>query len=258
MPMSPRLLRPKASGSFLPSQVSDLAGWWDMTQASSYTLNGAGISEWRDRVSGLVASQGTAGAQPQLVTVDGWVNVASSEGADNRFLALQTTALDLARNTAGATCFVVHRPTTVGSSRAMCGWSRGDNADSARFSVGIGITTGNFEAGGRRLDADSFASAAGGTPVVNTKYVQTGVVDYTNTDAFVYANGALMGSNTSFQTTGSSSDTRSAGGNFFRLSASQPYRGAIAEIIVYRRALSEAERKAVEAYLGRKWGITVS
>lgn len=258
MPMNPRLLRPRASGAFLPSQVSGLAGWWDMAQASSYTLNGGGISEWRDRVSGLVASQGTASAQPQLVTVDGWVNVASSEESDVRFLALQTDALDLARNTAGATCFVVHRPTTVGTARAMCGWSRGDNTDSARFALGIGVTSGNFEVGGRRLDADSFANAAGGTPVVNTKYVQVGVVDYASTDAFVYANGALIASNTSFQTAGVSSDVRSAAGNFFRLSASQPYRGAIAEVLFYRRALSEVERKAVEAYLGRKWGIAVA
>jgi hypothetical protein len=256
--MSARFLRPRASGGFLPSRIANLAGWWDMAVASTYTLNGTGISEWRDRISSLVVSQATAGNQPQLVTVDGWTNVASSEGADSRFLAMQNATLDLVRNVNGVTVFCVHRPTTVSGARVMVGFSRGDNADSGRLALGIGVTTTNFECGGRRLDADSFASAASGTPVVNTKYVQAGILDYVNSDAYVYANGLLIASNMSFQTTGSSSDTRSAGGNFFRLSASQPYRGAIAEVLVYQRVISDAERKSVERYLGDKWGITVS
>lgn len=37
-----------------------------------------------------------------------------------------------------------------------------------------------------------------------------------------------------------------------------PYNGNIAEIIVFSRGLKTEERDAVESYLGKKWGITVS
>jgi prepilin-type N-terminal cleavage/methylation domain-containing protein len=41
-------------------------------------------------------------------------------------------------------------------------------------------------------------------------------------------------------------------------SGTQRWFGDIAEIIVFDRALSADERKAIEKYLGKKWGITVS
>jgi hypothetical protein len=36
------------------------------------------------------------------------------------------------------------------------------------------------------------------------------------------------------------------------------YQGLIGEIIIFNRALDKDERWAIEAYLGKKWGISVN
>lgn len=69
-PMSPRLLRPRASGGFDPRTISGLAVWLD-AQATT-TLNGGTapsdgtkISQWNDRTANARnASQGTSANQP--------------------------------------------------------------------------------------------------------------------------------------------------------------------------------------------------
>ena len=88
----------------------------------------------------------------------------------------------------------------------------------------------------------------------------TGVLDYGNSDAFLYENGTLLNSNTSFQTDGNTSDTDS---DFVHIGATGGGLGSfldgfIGEIILYQRALSATERQRVERHLGRKWGITVA
>ena len=68
MAMSPRLLRPRASG-FNPKSLPGLIGWWDAADSSTVTLNGSTVSEWRDKSnSGFHLSQATAANQPSYDT----------------------------------------------------------------------------------------------------------------------------------------------------------------------------------------------
>lgn len=64
MPMSPRLLRPRATG-FNPLSISGLAAWYDASNAASITLNGSTVSQWNDLSgNGRHQIQGSASLQP--------------------------------------------------------------------------------------------------------------------------------------------------------------------------------------------------
>jgi len=66
MPMSPRLLRPRATG-FNPKSISGLKLWLDVANTSSLTFNGSTVSQVNDLSgNGFHATQGTANNQPTL------------------------------------------------------------------------------------------------------------------------------------------------------------------------------------------------
>jgi hypothetical protein len=65
MPMSPRLLRPVAASGFDPRTIAGLEMYLNAKVASSLTLNGSNVSEWRDLSGkGRHASQDTGANQP--------------------------------------------------------------------------------------------------------------------------------------------------------------------------------------------------
>jgi hypothetical protein len=66
MAMSPRLLRPRATG-FNPKSIASLSVWLDASDASTLVLNGGNVSEWQSKVGSVVFSQGTAASQPALL-----------------------------------------------------------------------------------------------------------------------------------------------------------------------------------------------
>lgn len=64
MAMSPRLLRPRATG-FTPKNISGLVAWFDADDASTFTLSGTSVQQWRDKSgNNYSVSQGTANNQP--------------------------------------------------------------------------------------------------------------------------------------------------------------------------------------------------
>lgn len=257
--MSPRLLRPVATG-FDPRRITGLGMWLDASVTSSLTFNGSTVSEWRDLSgNGRHVSQTTAGFQPtgDNRTQNG-LRVLDFDGGD--FLTGNAAALTTLRNVPGATGFVVAKFDQTARNGALLSFSTVAVATQARFQMGQNSTVGGTYSGGRRLDADSFASAFFAD---NTNaQVLTGIADYANSDAFIYSGGALQASNTSFQTDGNTQDTSHlavmVGNNNISPSGGQLHDGWIGEILVWPRALTNAERQRVERHLGRKWGITVA
>lgn len=89
----------------------------------------------------------------------------------------------------------------------------------------------------------------------------------TNTKYTHYLNGNLSASK---NITPISSNSLSTQPNFLQIGAwnavsdtdleaySEAFNGNIGEIIIFNRALNDEERKAIEKYLGQKWGIKVS
>lgn len=253
MPMNPRLLRPLASG-FNPKSIANLGLWLDATDTSSLTFNGDTVSQWRDLSgNGRHFHQATAAQQPNAVTntLNGKRTLTFSSGGME-----SATGKNIARNVGGITMFAVMKKDTTANGLL---WFASRNGNNAQFRAGFQVSSGTWQVGGRRLDADSFDGNSYEATGRLGPAVASNVYDYANAKAFGYYNGALLATDDPFQTAGNTSDTDSDYVGIGSLaSAVNIFAGYIAECIVYRRALSEAERKRVEAYLGRKWGITVA
>ena len=261
MAMSPRLLRPRASG-FDPRRISGLALWLDADNTSSLTFNGATVSEWRDLSgNGRTYSQPTAVNQPSATTdTQNGRRVLSVEhviGNASRLVGNSAT-LSVTRNVSGLTMIAVARSNLNNTFRPIWHASTGTGtATRATFGVAF-ASPNNFFVGNRRLDADSSQSVTASFSNTNAN-VLSGTLDYANAAATLHQNGSSIATNSSFQTAGNTSDTDSQGtrvgsdaGDTFN------WRGWIAEILVYQRVLTTAERQRVERYLGTKWDITVA
>jgi len=259
MAMSPRLLRPLASG-FNPKSIANLGLWLDASADSSLTFNSTTVSEWRDLSgNGRHFAQGTGASQPVANTrTQNGRRALDFQGS--QFMLGNAASLNVFRNVSGGTAFVVGKIDNIVGSQVFFAASRNGSNSQARLVIDTDSAASSWRAGGRRLDADGFAGVTSAGSWDTNVNVLTGVLDYGNSDAFLYENGTLLNSNTSFQANGNTSDTDSdavyigaTGGGLVSF-----LDGVIAEIILYQRALSAAERQRVERYLGRKWGITVA
>ena len=254
MAMSPRLLRPRAAGGFNPKTISGLGLWLDASADSSLTFNATTVSEWRDLSgNGRHFAQGTGASQPGTGTLNGR-RVLSTTGS--QLMTGNAASLEILRNVPGAT-IIAAASLTSGDAQNLIQVSNGTNAAQARALMGRNNAVGGFCAAGRRLDANSFAgtgySAGAGSDVY------TAILDYANSDAFVFAGGTQRASTTSFQTDGNTSDTASLGVSLFATPLGANFCTAtLGEVMIWPRALTATERVTVERYLGRKWGITLA
>jgi len=259
MPMNPRLLRPLATG-FNPRSIANLALWLDASNTASLTFNATTVSEWRDLSgNGRHFAQSTAGSQPGTGTLNGLRTLTSTGAA---FMTGNAATLGVARNVGGLTMIVVGTETNTlgGSTYTMMSFSVSASAGARAAIVRVSSTASfQFAAGGRRLDADSFALAGSAANQSAAATVLVGTFDYANSDAFLHKDGTLAGSNLTFQTNGNTADTDSQGvGLFASPTGTNLMSGSIAEVIVYQRSLTAAERQRIERALARKWGITVA
>jgi len=272
MPMSPRLLRPRAAGTFSPRSISGLALWLDASVDSSITFNGNTVSELRD-LSGNDRhyAQATAAQQPNGTarTQNGRRVLDFAEG---QALAGNAAARTISRNQGQITIIAACATDTISAVPPSGGirifWVATNNLAVSRAAMFVqtfnpGDGSHEFRAGGRRLDGDSFQAVTGAVATTNA-IVLSGVLDYANAAAFLFSNGAQVASSNSFLTAGNTSDTdsgASAIGSSVDTAGSvtsNQLDGWIGEVCVYQRALPAAERLAIERYLGRKWGITVA
>ena len=245
MGMSPRLLRPRASG-FNPKSISGLAAWWDASDASTITTVSGVVSQWNDKSgNSLNATQTTANNRPSnsTETLNGR---AVMTFADNDFFSFTGTART------DETLFCVGRANVAPSGAVRTNIFVGDNASGFGLSVvtkndgatgTVEINLGGFTTGTTRA-AFTIASGAPYGP---------GVLSCVRSSA---AGGILRSDGTQRATcTTSNSFTLSRIGG---VGTASPLYGYIAEILIYSRALTTSESQRVERYLGKKWGITVA
>lgn len=199
--------------------------------------------------------------------VDGYIYLAvddlyhSSLAQGNRVYRLDAAGayMGALRNVAGVTMVCVRKclvnPT---ANRTLALWSVGTDAATARASLLVGLTSGKPVLGGRRLDADTLATVTAAAGVSTSAFeIQTSVIDYANSNATLYINGAADGSTTSFLTDGNTSNTaalamRIASGNLTTFANVD-----IAEVIVIPRVLTVDELAYLHRELGAYYGITV-
>lgn len=261
-PMSPRLLRPRASGGFDPRTIANLALWLDASDGSTMTpanpSDGTTISEWRSKVGSITVAQGSAGAQPTLtanyfsgrsaLTFDGGdVLSTASSGitlapsslfivfdettavtAGGLFVAMPSSGNDF--SAASAFLVAVHDPT------ASQIYSISQITAAASTALAIATNMGTSAAFGKRL-LSVVLSASSGAARLN------GVED--GTDSVHAVSGTSPG--------------LLIGGRYLSgaINGSFRFNGRICEILQYSRQLSAEEIASVEKYLSSRWGVSL-
>ena len=272
MGMSPRLLRPRASG-FNPKSIAGLLGWYDAADASTIST-ATGVSEWRDKSGGgYHLSQSTGNNQPASGTrTIGGKNAFDFDGT-NDVLVMGGYSLDLAA-TKAFTLFSVMNSDSPNSVRRVVSLQRtGRNANDTgaylgrhnqltgalEVSIGGGDSTSNDQTDRNliRYVAQNVSSAS--------VYAMT--VSSADNALTLHIDGASQTLVTRFGTMAASSFLAFGSGNHtLDIGAARTasnvlasyWDGLVGEVLLYSRSLSASERSRVERYLGGKWGITVA
>lgn len=240
MPISPRLLRPRATG-FSPKNIAGLAAWYDASNAGSITLNGSTVSQWNDLSgNGRHQSQATAAAQPTY----------SASGLNGRG-TLTTTGTQWMQASAfassnSATVFLVWKVDSVAGTPFV--WQRGTVNDVHSMLMNPGLN----EVYARREAANQ--------GIVSVSTLQTPSVWRIGTLVFSTTLSQIW--NGSTQGTDNTATTVAPTGNkvltLFALdSATRAGSPGIAEFLYYSTQLTVSQQASVRSYLSKKWGITL-
>lgn len=237
MAMSPRLLRPVASG-FNPKAISNLALWLDGNDASTITLVSSAVSEWRDKANSKIFAQTTANNRPTLETING--KTALAFGGSKTLSCLEPFT------TTPVSMFFVQRVvahTNFGMTYTAGGsnnFNLRQNASTGQVQlqhptsgVGLGHTMSTTAA---ELIALIYADPVGGSAGFANNSLLTIVANSFSQQPIFSGTTHFIGSRD---------------GNFV-------FNGYIGEILVYTRTVTATERNKISQYLGKKWGIIVA
>jgi len=239
MSMSPRLMRPRATG-FNPRSIANIALWLDANDSASVTIE-TGVKVWADKSGGANNfTQDTLNNQPSYSATLNGKNVISFNGTSHQLNNLTNII-----NAANVTMFVVGQR----NSGSFGGYITSmDSSGSGDASPAVLINSTNVAVRG---DSGSVATGGGG---FTGPSVITGVVS--SWAPSLYLGGTLVQSQAAGGTPGPSNTKTSIG--TYRIAAANWLNGYIGEIICYTRVLSTTERQTVERHLGKKWGLTVA
>lgn len=239
MSMSPRLLRPRATG-FDPRSISGLFAWYDATDASSITLNGSNVSQWNDKSgNGRNVVQTTAANQPAYVTngINGKPAIAPDGTNDNLSLSAAITAF-----TPKYMVGVFKPVSDNGGPYVKVG------GDSDGIGLGQGATV--HDNNGYNIIALHEGVAWRNSGIVMTQ--NAGVIISYQYETCLFRS-YPYGSADLADTAASSATNIRFGGYSFRFTD-----GYIGEFLIYTNVLSSTDRTRLEKALGSKWGITVT
>lgn len=273
MPMSPRLLRPRASGAFTPRRIAGLAAWYDAADATTLTI-ATGVSAWADKSdNNLTLTQGVGNNQPISATrTIGGKNALDFNGSSSALLTdFNIGAFTTSR---AFTAFAVVASDNMSAAFSPWVWVDRTNAgDSSgfllarrtirpEFAIGTGALTAGTSVGSgvayRRFDDNSTAAAiysvsAGASSGLTAMYKNN-----TSQSLSLWfgsmATSAFLGTGTSNHRLVVGAGSVAQGTDvldFF-------HDGLIGEILIYSTELTAPQLTAVNRYLGNKWGITVA
>lgn len=254
MAMSPRLLRPRAAGGFNPKSISGLVGWWDPSDAATVTTASGAVSQLNDKSGlGRNATQSTANNRPSYTGTINGKNVMTFDGTNDRLV----TGLESNTLTGFATFFCVCQVSSGLSDAAANNktplYGR-DSTTANSYGINLSTISGNLALNvtwrGGGFNALDGPTVAKGTPQLLAGTLNT-------TTRFRRVNGTAANG-----TLAATAGTNAAAGNFLTIGEDPTqlryWSDLIGEILVYDRTLTTDEIKTIEAYLGKKYGITVA
>lgn len=125
-----------------------------------------------------------------------------------------------------------------------------------RAGLFFAVTSGVASVAGRRASGDAAATALG-LAHANTDVVLTAIGDYTNTDAFMRADGVQERSNTSWLTAGVSDNDAGDVQIFAGIGPSGYLAGRLYSLLVFGRVLSANDLSLAERWTAAQMGSTV-
>lgn len=241
---------------FNPLDLSPVL-WFDADDASTITSSSGNVSQWNDKSgNGYHATQATGTAQPKTGTItQNGRNVIDFDGAGD-YLASTASSI-VGQNVSGITVYVVVRYDNLsgGEDNVLRLLTGGTNA---RIQVNLTTSVGVIRVGGRTLDNDTLAVAQSSNLGSGSSgfITQVGLYDIANTDLTQKIGGTTNGTNTSYQTATTTSNTASTGYTLGSGAAgANSLDGAIAELIIYNSLHSSTAQTSVYNYLNYKWGV---
>jgi hypothetical protein len=258
MSMSPRLLRPRATG-FNPKSISGLALWLDAKKSTSVlnsvspdtaATSGQTVRRWLDQSGNAShANQASGTAQP-IYTASTAVDF---DGTND------TLEIDkgISRNRGYVGICVVFTADVVTSSSR---WLVAMTTAAGNIRTGLSLSSsGQISLSCRRVDGGTFGGITGSALSAATKYVVTAQANYAGRLASIRVNGSVVGSDSAFLDGGSTSDTDSYFADIGSLAGSQVFDGTMAEVLIFNgSALSSSQVSAVEKWLGTKHSVVVA
>jgi hypothetical protein len=229
------------------------AAYQERTGASATTPSGDGNPIGSAKNVGSLGSWLTAAdnAQRPVLHTGGGLWWAEGDGIDD----LLSGALGAFRNTPEWRLFLglKNTGTTAANRQAV----NVVGATATRATAFFGQTSGNVTGGGRRQNAESFATVAG-SPYPSEAIVLTVIASYTDTDCIIRVNGAQTAINASWLTAGNSDND---GGNLNLFSGSGVggwFKGNIYCCYGHSGTLSADNLNLIERRVAYETGITLT
>ena len=243
--------------------------WWDAADHGSISVS-TGVSEWRDKSgNGKKLSQSTSGARPALTlnALNG-LPVVTFDGTDDVLNAATASDWTFLHDSTGSTVIAVVKAGNTsdpGVAYTLLGSSGGA---SVNIGYGVWFDDRSIATANNRLSSlisngtvglNSVSNLTDNAFTFNTPHVVSVVSDPSNATAankqFNYIDsGSALNNNTLTQAVSTSAPTFTlqlgALGNSILFFA-----GYMAEICVFNKILSNADRLRVEGYLAWKWGL---
>jgi hypothetical protein len=255
--MSPRLLRPIASGGFNPKSIAGLSLWLDSSKASSLTFNGGTVSQWDDLSGkGFHATQSTGNDQPTYQATGLNSRPTLFFDTTDSVLSTATTAdLVLTPTTSPSMAFflVCYMPAFI-SSGAIAFSSETISSNRiwfySHFDLGAGNRAVFFDtvnANTGRTSAQNQTDTGWGTPHILTAYRFGATMS-------VRRNGVQIAGRTDASGNYTATNLKLQLGKAVDGGGSQMY---LSEFLAYAQSLSTDQVDTIERSLARKWGVTL-
>jgi hypothetical protein len=244
----------------VPTTISGLAMWFkaDAINTEDDLDDSGNVEIWRDQSgNGRDVTQDTQASRPAYISFDsvGNINGLPTVHFNTGTKVLASGANNILRNKNGWTAVAAYRySTSSGINSPVFAVSTGGSSDNARAAIGVSSPNTTGRVLWRRLDADSLSQATRASALVNDGlYHHFGRLDFqaSSASSLLRLNG--VSTSGSAPSTGLISDTDSLQITVGRIAALQFY-GHIGEILLYDRAISDAEIGQIETYLVGRWG----
>jgi hypothetical protein len=216
----------------VPLSISGLAGWWDASDASTFTYSsGSVVSQWNDKSGNARhASQSTVANQPVR------------NGTQN---GQATVVFDGTNDYLATPSFTLAQPLTM---IVACNMDASANTHNLISSIGGSLQLYQPSVA---TQMGMYAGSVTGVGGLSTYAPHVWVAEFNSATSKLYQNGADKGTvdpGTLGTTTGVYIGAERG------LSGGWGMKGPIFEVLLYNRVLTTTERQQIEMYLKQKWG----